>query len=428
MDPGNLGASPKETPAAPEAAALEIPENYQHLVPAGRILARQMLTRGPLNGKQASLLFPHREMALVLGRFLLLERLGQDGTGPVWRALHVLMEREVAIRLLVSPGKRSPQQRSRFWKEVQLAAHLRHPNLVTVFDVVEVAGLCVLVMEYISGLDLNTLVAQLGRLPITDACSYIRQAALGLQAAHDQRIVHGDVQPARLLVAHDQTSGSSPNVLLPEAARTGVVKIMNLGLAWRNDVSEGGDQIGPCHPDYVAPEQAKDPRRTDARSDLYSLGCTLYFALTGRPPFARGSAVEKPLKAPFAKAPPVARLRPDIPRVLAAVVERLLARKPDDRFQVASELAEALAPFCPTHRDDRPGWSRPDSSFYIRTPLEPTGPDTNPVVAMTGGSVGGPELVPPHRPKWPFLVLCATAALVGLGIAWLARFLLDIAH
>jgi hypothetical protein len=121
-------------------------------------------------------------------------------------------------------------------------------------------------------------------------------------------------------------------------------------------------------------------------------------------------------------------LRPDIPRDLAAIVERLLAKKPDDRFQVASELAEALAPFCTTHLDDRPGWSRSDSSFYIRTPLEPTGPDTNPVVAMTGGPAAEPELVPPRRPKWPSPALCAAAALVGLGVAWLARFLLDIAH
>ena len=426
MDARNFASSRKDTPAASDASATEIPAEYQPLLPAGRVLARQLLIRGPINGKQAQLLFPDREAALVLGMYLLLERLGQDGTGAVFKAVHVLMGREVALRLILAPGSRSSEQRARFRKEMQLAAPLRHPNLVMVFDVVEVAGLCVLVMEYVPGVDLNARVGQVGRLPITEACSYIRQAALGLQAAHEHGLVHGDVQPARILIAGDQTSRSGPDVLLPEAALpAGVVRLLNLGLAWRYEVDEGAGQTGPCSPDYVSPEQAKDLRQANVRSDLYSLGCTLYFALTGRPPFPRGTALEKLFQHQFEESPPVARLRPDVPRVLGAIVQRLLAKRPADRYQDAAELAEALAPFCTTHFEDRPEGARPDSSFRVRTPPELTGSDTNPVVAMPGAPSRRAGTTPGSRRGWPLPVLLAGAVAVGLAAAWVIRFLLD---
>src|SRR5262249_4387864 len=155
-----------------------------------------------------------------------------------------------------------------------------------------------------------------------------------------------------------------------------IVKILNLGLGWRNEIPEGTGEIGCCNPDYIAPEQAKDLSRADTRSDLYSLGSILYFAVTGRPPFPRGSAVEKFFQHQFEEPPAVARLRPDIPRVLAVIIERLLAKKPEDRFQYAADLAEALAPFCTTHFEERPGGSTPDSAFHVRTPAELPGSET----------------------------------------------------
>src|SRR5262249_33085654 len=150
---------------------------------------------------------------------------------------------------------------------------------------------------------------------VVEACSLIRQAALGLQPAHEQGLAHGDLQPARLLITGDPTSRSSPDVLLPRAAfPAGIAKILNLGLAWRNEGPVASGDFSPYDPDYVAPEQAQDVRQADARSDLYSLGCMLHFALTGRPPFPGGSAQEKVFRHQVEEPPDVARSRPDVPR------------------------------------------------------------------------------------------------------------------
>ncbi len=411
-----------------DATGGEIPVEYRDLLPAGRVLARQLLTRGPMNGKQAQELFPDREMALLLGKYLLLERLGNEGSGAVCKALHLVMDREVAVRLIPLPGKRFAEQRARFQKDVQLAAQLRHPNLVTVFDVVEIPGMCVLLMEYVAGVDLSGKVAQVERLPVVEACSLIRQAALGLQAAHEQGLVHGDLQPARLLIAGDPTSRSSPDVHLPRAAfPAGFVKILNLGLAWRNEVPVAAGEIGPCAPDYIAPEQANDLRQADARSDLYSLGCMLYFALAGRPTCAGGTPPEKAFRHQFEEPPDIARLRPGLPRGLRAIVQRLLAKKPADRYPTAAALADALAPFCTNPLGERLEGSRPDSWAQGHTAPELTGSDTNPILTMPGEQQKEQATGPGSRRRgWPFPVLVLIAVALGLAAAWVLRLFWDI--
>jgi serine/threonine-protein kinase len=426
MDAPNFTSPQQDKPGAAEAAAGEVPAEYQHLLPAGRVLARQLLTRGPVNGKQAQYLFPHREMALALGKYLLLERLGSVGTGAVCKALHVVMDREVAVRLVPLPGKHSAEQRARLQKDIQLAAHLRHPNLVTVFDVVEIPGMCVLVMEHVPGVDLTGKVAQAGPLPIVEACSLIRQAALGLQPAHEQGLAHGDLQPARLLITGDPTSRSSPDVLLPRAAfPAGIVKILNLGLAWRNEGPVAAVDFSPYDPDYVAPEQAQDVRQADARSDLYSLGCMLYFALTGQPPFPGGTTPEKVYRHQYEEPPDVARLRPDVPRELRTITLRLLAKKPADRYPRAAELAEALALFCTNQFGEREG-PRPDSWLQVHTSPELTGSDTNPVVAVPGEQQAGRAPGPGGRQgAWPFSFLVFGAVALGLAAGWVIRLLWD---
>src|SRR5262249_7872617 len=198
-----------------------------------------------------------------------------------------------------------------------------------------------LAMEYVPGLTLQKLVDDVGPLPIAQACEFVRQAAVGLEHAAAQRLVHRDVKPSNLMVV-------APNGL-PLPPRP-VVKILDMGVARLFQLSEqeaplttltrDGSVIGT--PDYVAPEQLEDPRTVDVRADLYSLGCTLYFLLSGRVPFPGGTLIQKLDRQRWHTAPSVNQLRPEVPAPLAAVVRRLMAKHPDDRYQTPGELAQAL--------------------------------------------------------------------------------------
>jgi len=211
---------------------------------------------------------------------------------------------------------------------------------VTVHDADEVGGTHFFAMEYVEGTDLSKLVRKEGPLPVREACEYIRQAALGLQHAHEQGLVHRDIKPANLMLT-----------------TKGVVKVLDLGLARLATVAEGSDGTDPMTregsvmgtPDFMAPEQATDPHSADIRADLYSLGCTLFQRLTGKVPYPGGTLTEKLLKHQMDPPPRVQVLRPDVPLDLAAVVLRLMAKKPAERYGTPAELAAALEPFC-SHR------------------------------------------------------------------------------
>jgi serine/threonine protein kinase len=189
-------------------------------------------------------------------------------------------------------------------------------------------------MEYVAGGDLARLVKARGPLPPALACDYAWQAALGLQHAFERDLVHRDVKPSNLLLTADR----------------GLVKILDMGLALLDYGPEavgatGGPAVGT--PDYVAPEQALDPHTVDIRADIYALGCTLYFLLTGLPPYPGGSPQEKVLAHLRVEAPLVRPPRAKAPHGLAKVVGRMMAKRPDDRYQTPGEAAEALQPFCP---------------------------------------------------------------------------------
>lgn len=298
----------------------------------------ELVRRGWLTPFQTGELLNDRGPALVLGSYVLLEPLGHGGMGQLFKARHRLMRRTVAIKLIRPECLNRPTAVARFLREIHLLARLSHPNVILAHDAERVEGRYFLVMEYCDGQDLGKLVRTGGPLSVGRACDYVRQAALGLQHAADQGLVHRDVKPDNLLVVH------------------GVVKVLDFGLSCLREpdrpasgsLSASGDFLGT--PDYAAPEQANDIQSTDIRSDLYGLGGTLYFALAGKPPFPGGGVMDKLFRHQHEAPRPIRQHRPDVPAEVQAIVARLLAKKQADRFQSPAALAEALRPFC----DDGP--------------------------------------------------------------------------
>jgi serine/threonine-protein kinase len=323
----------------------------------GESLTQWMRNRGWLTEFQADQLLSGKGQRLVLGVYRLLEPLGEGGMGHVFKARHQRLDRTVALKFIrpeLIGGVKIDIVR-RFQREARAAAQLMHPNVVTLYDADEIEGLHFIAMEYVDGTDLTRLVRQAGPLAVAQACDYARQAALGLQHAHECGLVHRDIKPSNLLLSRRPNADSG--VLTPTPGQRapansfGQIKILDMGLARLTRtvgddfssisvITQQGILLGT--PDFIAPEQARNPHGVDVRADLYSLGCTLYYLLTGGPPFPQGTAVEKLLKHQLDTPRPVEELRPGTPPVVAEVVRRLMARRVEDRFQTPVEVAAAL--------------------------------------------------------------------------------------
>jgi serine/threonine-protein kinase len=286
-------------------------------------LGQALLERAWLTPFQVSEIQRGRGKPLTLGPYVVLGQLGQGSTGTVFKARHSRMRRLAAVKLL-HPGVLDRFGGiDRFLREVQTAARLDHPNVVHAYDADFTAEAHYLAMEYVEGPDLRRLVTKEGPLDVALACDYVRQAALGLQHAHERGVIHRDVKPSNLLVCG------------------AVVKLTDFGLALLPGQERAGRVVGT--PGYLAPEQALEPRSTDERADLYSLGCTLYFLLTGRVPFPGDSPIDKLLRQLREEPEPVEEIRSSLPRALCALVRKLMVKRPEDRFQTAAEVANALA-------------------------------------------------------------------------------------
>ena len=271
-----------------------------------------------------------------LGEYELLEKLGEGGMGVVYKALHTKLGREVALKVLPKRRLRDEHAVARFEREMKAIGALDHPNIVRAFDAREVKGIRFLVMEFVDGMDLANLVDCEGPLPVAEACEVIRQAALGLQCAHEHDLVHRDVKPSNLMLSSQ-----------------GQVKLLDLGVARFQFQQRPGEEMTGTDQvlgtlDYMAPEQISSTRTVDIRADIYSLGCTLYKLLTGRAPFTGHeyeSAYEK-MQAHAEKPPPrIRRLRGDVPKELATIVHRMLAKDPARRYDTPAEVADAVGPF-----------------------------------------------------------------------------------
>jgi serine/threonine protein kinase/WD40 repeat protein len=301
-----------------------------------KVLGRVLLQRGWLTRFQISMAASGKGKELSIGAYRLLDKLGEGGMGQVFKARHKHMNRLVALKLMRKEKLSSVNSVQRFYQEVQAAAALVHPNIALAFDAGQAGSSHFFSMEFVDGPDLARLVREKGPLPVTQACDFIRQAALGLQHAHERGLVHRDVKPSNLLVSSE---GGKPTV-----------KILDLGLARLGDsfqkergLTKMGQVIGT--PDYLAPEQALDAHNVDTRADVYSLGCSLFFLLAGRAPYQAESLAELLLKHQMDPTPSVRKHRSDVPAALDELLQGMMAKKPADRPSTPGAVAEALAPF-----------------------------------------------------------------------------------
>ncbi len=284
-----------------------------------------------------------------LGYYRLVKKLGEGGMGAVWLALHTKLDKQVAVKVLPATWNRDPALLSRFEREMKAVGKLEHPHIVRAMDAGEFQGTHYLVMEFNEGQDLSLWVKQRGPQSISNACEMLRHAALGLAHAHESGLIHRDIKPSNLFLT-----------------KQGKVKILDLGLARVQGDNAGGGQtltgfgqvLGT--PDYMAPEQWENTHGADGRSDLYALGCTLFYLLTGRAPFseAKHSSLVGKMKGhtldpiPDLKAARQAAVadRPKLANDLVSeeldsLYRKLMAKKPEDRFSSGLELAEALTVF-----------------------------------------------------------------------------------
>lgn len=299
-------------------------------------VARALVSSGVLTAFQADRLLTGKEQGFVLGQYVILEQIGKSPSGKVYKARHRTMNRFASIKVLASRATRSEDARTAFHSEARRAAQITHPNVVTILDVNEVADRLYLIREFVDGPSLDQVVRHNGPLTVMQACEYVRQAAHGLQNAHEKDIAHGSINPANLLVA-PAVGNSRP-----------LVKVTNFGLGWLSSITAMDPSGGSvkCDPaDYLAPEQYQQPGVANPAADLYSLGCTLFFLLTGRPPFPGGAASDKSKRHQFTPPPPVEHFRAEVPPAVSAVIKALMAKNPKDRITSAAELIARLDPF-----------------------------------------------------------------------------------
>jgi serine/threonine-protein kinase len=367
----NLRESGLLDPEQLAAAAAAAPE-----VNRGRVLARRLVQKGWLTGFQAAQVLAGRTQGFLLGPYRILDQLGQGGMGRVYKAEHRAMGRIVAIKVLAPHLLKTPKARDLFLREVRALARLVHPNIVTAFDANQEGERHYLVLEYVDGPNLEQLVRDRGPLPVGLACEVIRQVALGLQHAHELGMVHRDIKPANILV---QLKSVGDRLQLAD------VKISDFGLARLHapgsvEADRAGTIMARAHtvmgtPDYLSPEQARNMHKVDIRSDLYSLGCTLYHLLTGQVPFPGGTTLEKLVRHGLEEPEPLEKLRSRVPAAVAAIVRRLMAKAPAARFQTPAELAAALKPFA---AEDPTPWAGSPAAASTNDPgITPLDPDSD---------------------------------------------------
>lgn len=296
----------------------------------GDPLAKFLIERGVITRWQAEKLLEGRHKGFFLRKYKLLDHLGTGGMSSVYLAEHVDMHRRVAIKVLPQSKVSDPAYLTRFYNEARAAGSLSHPNIVQTYDIDSDRLTHYIVMEFVPGHNLQELVKREGVLGYRQAADYIAQAAVALAYAHESGLVHRDVKPANLLV--DEKN---------------VVKLLDLGLAFFNVEGQGSltlasedNVLGTA--DYLPPEQAANSHDVDGRADIYSLGCTLYFLLTGHPPFDEGNIGQR-IHAHLTQEPPsIFKARPTAPRELVDICARMMAKKPEDRYQSMAAVADAL--------------------------------------------------------------------------------------
>jgi serine/threonine protein kinase len=334
-------------------------------------LSRALVKAGKLTAYQAAAVYQKKSRGLLIGNYLILDKLGQGGMGVVFKARHRRLGRVGALKILPPSFARDRSAVMRFRREVEAAGRLKHANLVAAQDADEDRGVHFLVMDYVEGRDLDRVVRDRGPMPVIQAIDSLIQAARGLEAAHAEGIVHRDIKPANLMLDN-----------------AGTVRVLDLGLARIVDaanpfgksvagrLTESGMYMGTV--DYMAPEQAEDSHRVDHRADIYSLGCALHYLLTGREPFVAETVLKRLMAHMERPAPSLRATRPDVPTALDAVYLKMMAKRPDDRPASMTEVialleASKTAPDVSMEVRAAPPKSKPELKVFNEQPLKRAG-------------------------------------------------------
>ncbi len=387
-------------------------------------LAEQLQRLGKLTRFQATKLLRGVSKGLVLGPFRILAPLGKGGMGTVFLARDQRSDQLVALKVLPPRVAREEERHlARFQREMEMSRKVAHPHLAWTYEVGEFHGVHYIAMEYIPGRTLSRLVTEEGPLHWKRAARLMAEVAAGLEHAHNQGLIHRDLKPSNIQITPRDHA-----------------KVLDLGLALIHG-EEGGDAlvvggqgyiVGSM--DYIAPEQTLDAAAVDRRSDLYSLGCTLYFALTGRPPFPGGTSKEKIYRHRDEVPPPLAELVPNLPPGFVALVERLMRKEPTARPESAAEVEEELQSWA-SDEATQP-LDRPEEVVFDETALLRQGPGSSEYTLVSLPEVEAepaPTPTPPPAPEppvrepwspWPTLLLAGSVAVLIMGImvavlAWL---------
>ena len=372
-------------------------------------LARQLVIQKQLTRYQAAEIYQGRAKSLILGGYTILDRIGAGGMGQVFKAEHRRMHRIVAIKMLPPAVTNDPMTIARFQREVEAAAKLEHPNIVTAYDADEASGIHFLVMQFVDGTDLSALVKKDGPVSVAKALNYTLQAARGLEFAHSEGVVHRDIKPANLLLD-----------------KKGTVKILDMGLAriqadgsgeTQAELTGTGAVMGTV--DYMSPEQAFNSKHADARADIYSLGCTLYYLVTGAAAYSGETVIEKILAH---REKPIPPLGDDVPEQVQVVFERMVAKTVEDRYQTMSEVVAALEECCQLAASlsaQQPGGTHSSSDVmsFLRNETQST---ANKPKAKTRPAR---KAIPPDPGRGKRKLIFAAAAAGFLGLAVLAGVL-----
>jgi len=320
-------------------------EKVNQITPQGgdaRAIARAAMDSGLLTRFQAERILNGKTQGLILGQYRILAELGRGGMGRVYRAFHDRMGRKVAIKVLSPHLMKSEKAQTLFEREVRAISRLSHPNIVTAYDSNVFEGRHYLVLELIEGPNLSQFLRKQGPLPIDQALEYTREVALGLDHAHKKGLVHRDMKPGNLLIQLEESNGNK----VP-----GQIKISDFGLARLRDtdpekLTESSIAVSNHSvtgtPDYISPEQARGIHLADIRSDLYSLGCTIYQCLTGKVPFEGSNIIEKLVRHASESPPDPRTIRPEIPEEIVLIVKKLMAKLPEQRYQTPQELIQDI--------------------------------------------------------------------------------------
>ena len=346
----------------------ELPQLGHGRCADARMVAKALIQKGWLSVYQVNQLLAGNGHELAIGPYQVLDKLGQGGLSSVFKAKHRDNQSLVAIKMIKAEVFASADGRQQFLQEVEAMARLDHPNIVQFCDADQWKDTFYFAMEYVEGTDLGKIVRLTGALPVPEACDFIRQAALGLQHAFERNLIHRDIKPVNLFLTHANVAAPQTTSLFATKRESGgarepaskmtmqmkpLIKILDWGLAslrsphglTNEQVFEGGSKgiIGTA--DYLSPEQANNANAVDIRGDIYSLGCSLYYLLTGQAPFPDGSLMHKIMQHQTAEPKPIDSFRSDVPIGVVALVKRMMAKSPDERFQTPASVALALMAF-----------------------------------------------------------------------------------